>query len=630
MKQDEKITAVWQMYENGKDYFNRTQLRDKIVKQRMYYEGKQYRDGNDEYPKPIINICRFVPRNKISNILGTPVSISYKTYDSDVNVEAFNHFANYIMKEIRQEEADSRAIRDGAVEGTYIYHYYWDNEATGVMGVKEGAVRVEVLNPLNVMFANPNESDEQKQKYILIVHRKEVEAVKKIADKGIDLDLIVADESESPYEEKEQEGTDYCTVITRYFRINGEVHVEQSTKNVIFNKAKSLKPNVKQVLQSLEAEDEANVGLPDTNRGDFRVEEKFYRYPIVVGSWEERKNSIYGISEVEDLIPNQRAINHGIALQLLESQTAMKYVVEPNALKGQEITSEPMQVLVDYSKTGRGISRLSQNQLSAVPINNVQVLLNLTRMITGATEVMTGETTGSNSSGIYVQSLQAQALKPIEELQQRFWRVKQKQAEVLEQFFKFYYRDKEYFYEEYDKYEDKMVEKNGWFNGNEYEGVRFTAVATVGKSTKWSELGDIQALEVLLNKGAISPKVFIKAYPDSALARKQEIIKALEEEEKSQLNQMGEMLKQYEDTLGKYAQALEESEKAVKNAQQIVNENNSLRKMILELKAEQSGMEQELQQRTQDAQMFANALGERQAENAPLDEEDVFGFEEII
>ena len=57
MKQDEKITAVWQMYENGKDYFNRTQLRDKIVKQRMYYEGKQYRDGNDEYPKPIINIC---------------------------------------------------------------------------------------------------------------------------------------------------------------------------------------------------------------------------------------------------------------------------------------------------------------------------------------------------------------------------------------------------------------------------------------------------------------------------------------------------------------------------------------------------------------------------------------------
>ena len=93
---------------------------------------------------------------------------------------------------------------------------------------------------------------------------------------------------------------------------------------------------------------------------------------------------------------------------------------------------------------------------------------------------------------------------------------------------------------------------------------------------------------------------------------------------------MGEMLKQYEDTLGKYAQALEESEKAVKNAQQIVNENNSLRKMILELKAEQSGMEQELQQRTQDAQMFANALGERQAENAPLDEEDVFGFEELI
>ena len=52
--------------------------------------------------------------------------------------------------------------------------------------------------------------------------------------------------------------------------------------------------------------------------------------------------------------------------------------------------------------------------------------------------------------------------------------------------------------------------KNGWFNGNEYQGVRFTAVATVGKSTKWSELGDIQALEVLLNKGLLVLKYLLK------------------------------------------------------------------------------------------------------------------------
>lgn len=633
-KQEKKVTALWEMYENGKNYFSKTKLTENITRQRKFFEGEQWKDhnANDGLPRPVINIVRFITKNKISNILGTPVTIQYKSYQEKVDVEKFNNFANFITKEIGQDEADNRAVRDGGVEGTYVYHYYWDNEASGITGVKDGAVRVEVLNPLNVMFANPNETDEQKQKYIIIVSRKEVSAVKDIADKDIpkhELEIITADENESPYKEKEQDGTEYCTVITRYFRKDGEVYVEQATKYLLFNKAKSLTPNLKEALKKLGVEDEdtANAGLPDTNTAEHSVEDKFYTYPIVVGSWEERKNCIYGISEVEDLIPNQKAINFSIGLQLLEIQSSMKYIVEQNALKGQEISTEPMQVLVDYSKTGgNGIRRLSQNQLSAVPMGTIDALMGWIRMVTGATEVITGETTGANSSGVYVQALQQQALKPIEELQQRFWRVKQKQAKVLEQFFKFYYKDAHFVYEKYDKEKDKMVDTPDTFNGADYKGVKFNLVATIGRASKWSDISDIGALEILLQNKALSPKAFIKAYPDSALGRKTELLKAIEEEEKSTINQMADMLEQYKQTLAQYDEALKWNQKTIDNAQSIINENEQLKAKLLELQAQKT-------QAQNDAQMFANhiASGNNQMpqQDKPMTEESIFGINEL-
>ena len=202
----------------------------------------------------------------------------------------------------------------GLKKGTYVFHYYWDKNARGMRGVVQGGMRVENIDVLNFFVANPNETDEQKQKWLLIASREEVEAVKTSADKDVDKDLIKSDTSESKYQETEQEGTDYVTVLTRYFRVDGEVHWEKGTKSVMLTKATPLTPDLKGAAHEIKkalGEDPAIDALPDSPEEEIQNTQvnKFELYPVVVGQWEQRDKSIYGIGEVEGLIDNQDSIN---------------------------------------------------------------------------------------------------------------------------------------------------------------------------------------------------------------------------------------------------------------------------------------------------------------------------------
>ena len=115
-----------------------------------------------------------------------------------------------------------------------------------------------------------------------------------------------------------------------------------------------------------------NLGLSEGEEGKVKAT----LFPIVAGSYEEREHSIYGISEVEGLIPNQKAMNLTMAMQILSTQRLAwgKYIVKKDALKNQDITDEPGQVLVDYSAEGEGIKRLHEPGFSSMPLQIVNTL----------------------------------------------------------------------------------------------------------------------------------------------------------------------------------------------------------------------------------------------------------------
>ena len=634
---EEKNTNLWDMWEKCKQYQSKIGLRKNIPMFVDFFEGRQWPAATERtksLPRPVINIIKMIVRNKESAIQSSVVKLVYKAEDEMVNAEKFTNFADYIQKEMRQEEYDARAVHDGTVKGSYFYHYYWDSEAKGKVGNMQGGLRVELIHILNIGFANPKETDEQKQKWIIIATREEVNSIRAKADKDVDVESIVSDEDEDRTDTKEQDESNLVTVITRYFRKNGEVYCERATRTTVVNKPFPISPDIEAARESLGI-DAPNNSLPDNKKTEPLPKGKATLYPVVVGNYEAREDSIYGLGEVEGLIPNQKAINFNLAMTLLSAQNNAwsKYVVTEDALKGQEITNEPGQVLTDYSKTGNGIRKLEGSSVNQTPIQIINTLTDLTRVVTGSTEVMTGEAISANMSGAAIAQLQSQAQQPIEVLRDNFWRVKEKQGRILEQFFKLFYENKDFTYSKTEQIpdadgnmEEKEVSYSDRFSGSEFADVNFSIVVEAVAGTKSSAAGDINMLDNLLSKGLIDKKTYIKAYPKNALNNRTEIMKAIEEEEKTQIAQLTQQLQEI--TL-QLEQATEENKQNLALIQQqkevvdkvvsVIKENNQLRSIIATLyaeskaKIEQGNMALEEMSRKQreaesDATEFAQAL----------------------
>ena len=603
-----EVTELWEDYQHGLSYQSSTGLSKNIPKFIKFYEGNQWAPptkNTKNLPRPVVNIIKMICRNKKSAILSTPVKIIYKSESESANVDRFNRFAEYIQKELDQENLDKLAIKDGVTKGTYIYHYYWDADAKGKRGLREGGVRCEIIDPLNIFFSNPRERDEQKQKWIIISSREDVDSVRAKCDSDVDKNMICSDDSDEKYGTVEQEGNKLVTVLTRYFRKNGEVYFEKATKSTVINKPQPLAPDMESAGRELGI-DAPNNSLPDSEtEEDLLVsdETRASLYPIVVGNYDTREGSIFGIGEIEGIIPNQKAINFNIAMSLLNSQETAwgKYIVLPTALKGQTINNEPGQVLVDHTGTGQGIRKMTEQAMQSQPLQLVESLTQLTRVMTGANEVMTGEVIGANMSGAAIAALQSQAQQPIEELRDTFWLVKKKQGRVLIQFFKLFYEEREFTYKDSVPQTDengqmlldgmgipikKEATLGDVFYGSEYKDVDFEVVVETISGTKSSSAGDINALDILFSKGAISLKTYLNAYPEDALSNKSEILKGIEEDEQSQAMQMQAQIQQLTAELEQAKALISEQEKTVENAISAINENARLKQTIVNLYGE--------------------------------------------
>ncbi len=604
-----ETTSLWEEYQNGLAYQATCGLSKNLPKFVKFYEGDQWAaptKNTKNLPRPVVNIVKMICRNKKSAILSTPVRIVYKAEDDTADVEKFNRFSDYIQKELGQEALDKQAIDDGVKKGSYFYHYYWDSEARGKQGSKDGALRCEIIDALNIFFSNPTELDEQKQKWILIASREDVDSVRAKCDADVYADSIVSDEADNKYGTVEQEGNKLVTVLTKYSRKDGEVYWERATKSVVVNKPTPLAPDIKAAAKALEnkKDDAPNNSLPDNHEKESLVSEsvKAVLYPIVVGNYERREKSIYGLGEVEGIIPNQKAINFNLAMSLLNAQEVAwgKYIVFPDALRGQTINNEPGQVLVDYTKTGQGIRKMTEQTMQSQPLQLVDTITQLTRVVTGSSEVMTGETIGSNMSGAAIAQLQSQAQQPIEELKDSFWLVKEKQGKVLAQFFKLYYNQQEFIFEDtVPKLDEKgqpvvtngiaemeEVQLTDTFDSVDFENVEFNIVVETISGTKASAAGDINALDVLLAKGLISLKTYLKAYPKDALSNRTEILKGIEEDEKSQVAILSQQLQEAKNQLAQATELLQKQKGTVDNVVSLIQENNSLKTFIANLYSE--------------------------------------------
>ena len=529
------LTKCYRLYEKALMDQLTMGLRDKIPLCVDFYEGRQWpaaTENTRNLPRPVVNIIKMICRSKKGAILSTPVKILYRSYSQKTDLERFNSFAKSVMKEYGQEELDRIGIDDAIKKGSCFFHYYWDSDTFSQESGETGALSCEVIDPLNIFFANPAEVNEQKQEWIMISSKISKEAIISQADKQISASLLELEETGAKGE---------ITLLTRYFKKDGEIWCEKQTKYLTVKEPFKIIPDrsvkTSEENQAKNAEFRHRVGKNSSER---------QLYPIVCGVYERKEGSIYGMGEVEGLIPNQKAINFNIAMSLLNAQQCAwgKYVALPNALNGQKISNVPGQVLIDFSGTGEGIKKLPESELSRAPIDITVTLEELTRQTAGAADIITGEAYGTNLSGAAIAQLQAQAMVPIEELKNNFWSVKRKQGLVIAQFLKHFYFKRPFIKEETTK-ESALSEVFDVFSSKDYEDSIFDVYVEAVGGTKASLASDISLLDSCLKNGKISLETYIRAYPESAITNKHEILKQIELEKGSELEKLKKELKKY-------------------------------------------------------------------------------------
>jgi len=210
-------------------------------------------------------------------------------------------------------------------------------------------------------------------------------------------------------------------------------------------------------------------------------------------------------------------------------------------------------VLIDYSGTGEGIKRLEQNELSKVPMELTVTLAELTRSATGTSAVLTGDSYTNNLSGAAIAYLQSQALLPIEELKSAFWNVKRKQGLVVAQFLKNFYYKRPFIKTSTDS-DGKKHESFEEFSSFSYKYASLDVTVEVVGGTRASVASDISLLETCLKTGKISLETYIKAYPDSAITNKEEILKHIKQEKDDELSKTKIELERCKEKLKAYQQ----------------------------------------------------------------------------
>src|SRR5659263_11221 len=384
--------TVWEEFKRGLDYQNKMGFSTSWPEYTNFVEGRQWvpATAKTKYmPRPVVNQCDSIVENKQSNILSQTLKMMFSPselpegQDNTNLVQASQDYtdsAATTWNDIDQDTLNEDFVNDILVLGTGVFHYYFDNDLKGGQFTKYiGKLQGQVIDPIDIVLGNPHlkASQTQKQPWMTIRIQEDTEKLKARAKKnGKDSTLIVSDDSknDSKYDsgkiDIEQANT--TTLLTKYYKENGQVMWVQVTEGTIVQDPRPLTPD---------------GGKP------------FTIYPIEIGIFKKRRKCTFGRSAIGDIIPNQKALNWGLGMMLLSvQQTAWPKIIAKMGALEQTITNEPGEIITDHNTLPGvdGVKYMQPPNFSSMPIVLAEKLMDMTRQVTGTTEVTSGEVIGAN------------------------------------------------------------------------------------------------------------------------------------------------------------------------------------------------------------------------------------------
>lgn len=517
-----KQTEIWQLYEKGRNYCRLINLYTDTDKHYEFYNGDQWKGLKVKGIEPVqLNFIKPIIKYKVGTINANQWAVNYSS-DNFENKE-FRDLANKVCELLNKRASKvwdrdgldlkvRKLTKDSAINDEGVMYITYDMDSNNPVN--------EIISKNDIQYGNENDSDIQRQPYIILKQRRPVIEVQEMARKeGLSeekVKYILGDNDtfEEAGESAKQEKDNHCTLITKLYKENGTVHFAKATRWV----------DIKE----------------DTDSG-------LSLYPIAHMVWEEKEGSARGEGEVRHLIPNQIEVNKTLMRRLITvKQTAFpQKVVNIDKIQNPNAINEVGGILrtkggLSVEDVGKIFSVVPPSQMSADVEKIQNELISQSRELAGAGDIATGDVNPEDASGKAILAVQQAQQQPLVEQLSGLKDLIEQMARIWLDMWTVYSQDG-------ITLEEEVQDENG----QEYtvpfkvdqvtlEELQGSCKVDITPKGAFDKFAQEQSLENLLNNGYFSVqrlaelKIYAKVLDDDSTMPKQKIEEAIRYMEEEQ------------------------------------------------------------------------------------------------
>lgn len=500
---------IWDRYQQSKRYIDSKGMISKTEKNWLMYSGKQWEaveNSKGMEDLPMLNFIKPTVKYKVSSITATSVTALFSDNNGSPAVQQpidpltgqpipvepvvsrLNKLFDISWEKGKNQKAGKTGLKYAAVEGDSYVCWF-----------EGGDTRKEpqVIHKTSMRLGDENNPKLQEQPWLIIEERMTVEAVKARAEaNGIPKDEIDKIKPDKDLQDSIVNKVEVDDKVTSLLYLekdpeSGIVSVARVTPSMTYEKLHPLK--------QLKYGKELETGLK--------------MYPIVPMIWEEMPNDARGLSEVEQLIPNQLETNKTLARRAI----SIKMTAYPRVAYDEASLSNPE----DLDKVGAAlklnggnaqaianmIAYLSPQAMSGDAKELSDELINQTRTLAGASDAQLGNIDLSRVSGTAAQTIRDQQQLPLNEQQEMYQDYIENVALLWFELWKVYFPE--------------GIEMDGiQVSAEEIAAIQPNVRVDIAEDTTLSKMAAQQELSNLFMNGKISFEEFVEAYPEhSALPK---------------------------------------------------------------------------------------------------------------